>query len=242
MAVKARIEGHVFDLDTLCELFSAGDPQISKEDDGCYLGSHDMDGLIDEAGRLVETASRLLRRVVGVARALDSSFRPVALTGQYTDDSGDGKRHHVVAAAMAEIRVKAFAVGVVTTADGSPRQPVSPPQGPPYMQLVKAHPDVSDVLDILGKPSVSMTWVDLYKVYEVVRHNAGSDAALKAKAWVPESDISAFTGSANRPDVSGSEARHARLPGSSPKRTMTLAEGEAFIRKLVVAWWDSLSE
>ncbi|WP_427923848.1 hypothetical protein [Streptomyces sp. cg40] len=242
MAVKARIEGHAFDLDTLCELFSAGEPQISKENDGYYLGSHDLDGLIDDAGRLVEIASLLLRRVVGIARALDSSFRPVALTGQFMDDSDNGKRHHVVGAATAEIRAKAFAVGVVTTADGSPPPPPPPPQGPSYMQLVGEHPDVAEVLDILGKPSVSMTWVDLYKVYEIVRHNVGSDKALKAKAWVSDSDISAFTGSANRPDVSGSEARHARLPGASPKRTMTLAEGEAFIRKLVVAWWDSLNE
>ncbi|MFC4504085.1 MULTISPECIES: hypothetical protein [Streptomyces] len=238
MAVKARIEGHVFDLDTLCELFSVGDPQISKESDGYYLASDDLDGLLDESGRLIEISSLLLRRVVGVARALDGSFRPVTLTGQFTDDNG--KHHHVVALATAEVRLKAFAVGVVTTADQSTPQPPPPPQGPPYMKLIKAKTDVAEVLDILGKPTISMTWVDLYKVYEIVRHDVGNDKALKTKAWVPESDISAFTGSANRPDVSGSEARHARVAGASPKRTMTLAEGEAFVRKLVVAWWDSL--
>ncbi|MFE3269738.1 hypothetical protein [Streptomyces sp. NPDC059215] len=242
MAVKARLDGHAFDLDTLCELFAAGDPQVNKESDGLYyLASCELDGLIDDAGPLVETASLLLRRVVGVARALDSSFRPVTLTSQFTDDSGGGKRHHVVAAATMEIRARMSATGVVTAADQSPPPPPPPPQGPMYMELIKAHADVAEVLDILGRPSVSMTWVDLYKVYEIVRHNVGSDKALKGKGWVPDSDISAFTGSANRPDVSGSEARHARLPGAFPKRTMTLAEGEAFIRTLVVAWWDSLS-
>ncbi|MGW2783406.1 hypothetical protein ACWC3X_19470 [Streptomyces populi] len=240
MTVKARIEGHAFDLDTLCELFSDGDPQVSKETDGYYLASDDLDGLIGEGDHLVEIASLLLRRVVGVARALDGSFRPVALTGQFTDNNG--KHHHVVGLATAEIRFKAIAAGVVTTADQSLPQPPPPPQVPPYMQLIKANVEVAEVLDILGKPTVSMTWVDLYKVYEIVRHDVGNDKALKAKAWVPESDISAFTGSANRPDVSGSEARHARVSGASPKRTMTLAEGEAFVRKLVVGWWDSLIE
>ncbi|MFF4362966.1 hypothetical protein ACFY1U_35225 [Streptomyces sp. NPDC001351] len=242
MAVRARIEGHVFDLDTLCELFADGEPRVSKESDGYYLASDELDGLINEGGRLLEAASLVLRRVVGVARALDSRFRPVALTGQFTDDSGN--RHHVAVLGTAEERVKAFDVAVVKFANQSSppvQQPPPPPQGPLYMELIKTHSDVAEVLGILGKPSVSMTWVDLYKVYEIVRHNVGNDKALRAKGWVPDSDISAFTGSANRPDVSGSEARHARLPGASPKRTMKLTEGEAFIRTLVVAWWDSLS-
>ncbi|MGW6791880.1 hypothetical protein [Streptomyces chartreusis] len=100
---------------------------------------------------------------------------------------------------------------------------------------------MAEALEILGMPSVSLTWIDLYKVYEIVRDSAGSEQALKAKTWVPDGELSAFKASANRPDVSGSGARHARMGGGPPKLTMTLAEGEDFIRRLVVAWWNSLS-
>ncbi|MDX3185550.1 hypothetical protein ABT358_22150 [Streptomyces sp. NPDC000341] len=109
------------------------------------------------------------------------------------------------------------------------------------MQLASSNVDVAETLEILGRSSVSLTWVDLYKVYEIVRGNVGGDKQLKATQWVSSGDLSAFTASANRPDVSGSEARHARATGTGlPKRTMTLAEGEAFVRSLVLAWWNYL--
>ncbi|MFJ3777548.1 hypothetical protein ACIPX0_38240 [Streptomyces sp. NPDC090075] len=245
MVIKAKLEGHTFDLDALVELFRSGDPKVSKEDDGYYLGSSELDGLMDDGGQLVAAATRLLQKVTGVARILDSSFRPVSLPGTFVEDNGDGggRRHHVVLAATAEARSKVHGV-VIVTGGGQPEKPKSPPppEGPPYIQLAANHPDVAEALEILGKPSVSLNWVDLYKLYEIVRSNVGDEKALKATQWVSSGDISAFTASANRPDVSGSEARHARATGAGlPKQTMNLAEGEAFIRRLVEAWWNSLS-
>jgi hypothetical protein len=60
MTVKARLEGDVFDLDALVELFAEGEPRVSKESDGYYLASAQLDGLIDDGGRLVATGSLLL--------------------------------------------------------------------------------------------------------------------------------------------------------------------------------------
>lgn len=246
MAVKAKLEGHAFDLDALVELFRVGEPKVGKEDDGYYLTSSDLDGLMDDGGRLFEAATRLLQRVTGVARMLDSSFRPVTLPGTFVEDdgTGTGRRHHVVQADTAVARSKACAV-IVSTGDeqslASEPPPPPPPEGPPYIQLASSHPDVAEALEILGKPSVSLNWVDLYKLYEIVRDRVGNEQSLKAKKWVPNGELSAFKASANRPDVSGSGARHARMGGGPPKLTMTLAEGETFIRRLVVAWWNSLS-
>ena len=244
MAVKAKLEGHPFDLDTLVELFREGDPKVSKEDVGYYLSSSELNGLVGDSGRLFEAAARLLQRVTGVARMLDSSFPPVSLPGTFMEDdgTGTGRRHHVVQADTAVIRSKAYAV-IVSTGDGETpvsQPPPPPPEGLPYMQLASSHAEVAEVLEILGKPTVSLTWVDLYKLYEIVRDSAGNERALKAKKWVPDGELSAFKASANRPDVSGSDARHARMSGGPPKLTMNLAEGEAFIRKLVLAWWNSL--
>ncbi|NEB01227.1 hypothetical protein [Streptomyces sp. SID13726] len=247
MAVKAKLEGHTFDLDALVELFREGDPRVSKEEGGYYLNSAELGGLMDNGGRLFEAATNLLQRVTGVARVLDSSFRPVSLPGIFVEDDGTGnrRRHHIVQADTAVVRSKAYGV-VLSVSDGQspPCQPPppSPPEGPPYMQLASSHVDVAETLEILGRSSVSLTWVDLYKVYEIVRGNVGGDKQLKATQWVSGGDLSAFTASANRPDVSGSEARHARATGTGlPKRTMTLAEGEAFVRSLVLAWWNYLN-
>ena len=110
------------------------------------------------------------------------------------------------------------------------------------MQLAQKHSDVAEALDILGKQNASLDWVGLYKLYEIVRHNVGNEDALLAKDWVPRADIKAFTVSANRPDISGGEARHARMPGPPPKstRVMALSEAQHVIPTLVSHWLDSL--
>jgi hypothetical protein len=63
-------------------------------------------------------------------------------------------------------------------------------------------------------PAAPLGWVELYKVFEIVR-----DSAPKADlaTMVNAGDLKAFTASANRPDISGSDARHARIAGDPPK-------------------------
>jgi hypothetical protein len=47
---------------------------------------------------------------------------------------------------------------------------------------------------------------------------------------------------ANRSEVSGDLARHARLKGDPPRRTMTLGEARQLVGALVTRWLDWLRE
>ena len=60
------------------------------------------------------------------------------------------------------------------------------------------------------------------------------------RGWVTKDQISAFTASANRKEVSGDLARHARWKGDPPKRTMTLVKARQLIGSVVIAWLDWL--
>jgi hypothetical protein len=134
------------------------------------------------------------------------------------------------------LRFQASAAGVVVH-EGQQQTPVPP--GPKDIELAQSHPDVAEVLSVLGKDSPSLDWFDLYKVYEIVRDNVGGEAALSGKDWLPKRDIKAFTVSANRPDISGDQARHARSSGPPPKRTrpMTLSEAQQMIPSSSGAGW-----
>lgn len=56
MAVKAKLEGHAFDLDALVELFREGEPKVGKEEDGYYLASA-RGRRVSRLGRSVRTAT-----------------------------------------------------------------------------------------------------------------------------------------------------------------------------------------
>lgn len=237
MAVKATLEGHGSDLEKLVGLFRDGDPRVSKEDSIYYVTSVQFDGLFDDSRRLADAASRLLIHIIGISRALDASFRSVKLGGKYVESDGRGteRRRQIFQLETAYERNTAGSLKLVT--DGPWQTPV--PQGTVYMQLI-SEPDVAEVFAIFGSASTNLGWVDLYKVYEIVRHHVGGEKSLLTYPWVSKAEISAFTGSANRPDVSGDSARHARTSGRAPARTMTLTEGQEFIRNIVIAWLDSL--
>jgi hypothetical protein len=230
--IKARLAGHEFDLVTLGELFREGDPTVAADTEGYYLTFVAADDLMRDGSRLYEVASSLLHRVNGVGRVRGSEFRPVRLVGRFSDDAG--REHTVVLAETAEARASALPVRALV--DGQQVE-VPPPPGPGYVQLAAADPDVAEVLEILGKAEPAPDWVELYKVFEIVRSKV---SRLEKKGWVTSAEISAFTASANRPDVSGAQARHARMPGGRPKGTMTLIEARQMISILVTAWLDSL--
>jgi len=237
MAIKARLGDNSFDLETLARRFRQGDPQVSTDGEGYYLTSSRFDGLMHDGGKLVEMASSLLRKVNGVARVRDPGFRPVRLTGCFSDDAGNS---HVVVTYTGSAEVHLQASDATVVVDGQQQAP--PPRGPEDIQLSETNPDVDEALRILGKEGPSLSWFDLYKIVEILRRNVGGEKALDAKDWVPAGDIEAVTMSANRADISGDDARHARTSSSPSKRVrpMTLPEAQQVIDQLVARWLDSL--
>jgi hypothetical protein len=232
MLIKARLQGHEFDLLTLAELFRESDPAVASDDEGYYLSFTAPDGLLDDGARLSDAASVLLRRANGVARTLSSDFRPVGLTGRFSD--GTGRQHQVVLADTAEVRARA---NPVTVSMGGEQPPPPPAPGPGYVQLAQTHPDVAEILDILGNADPAPDWSDLYKIHEILLDNV---PGFYQRGWVTKDQISTFTASANRKEVSGDFARHARWKGDPPKRTMTLVEARQLIGSLVISWLDWL--
>jgi hypothetical protein len=232
--IMARLKGHEFDLLTLAELFREGEPAVATDDEGYYLSFSVPDELFRDGGGLHDAASVLLRRVNGVARTLSSDVRPVGLTGRFSDETG--RHHQVVLADSAEVRARANPVRVSVSGE----QPPPPPApGPGYMQLAQTDPDVAEVLDLLGNADPAPDWADLYKVHEILLDNV---PGFYQRGWVTRDQISTFTASANRREVSGDLARHARLKGDPPMRTMTLGEARRLIGALVTRWLDWLRE
>jgi len=231
---KAWLEGHEFDLETLRELFRAGDPLVAQDrSDGYYLESS---ALQDTNGQLDHSAAEpLVKRINGVARAADQGFRPVNLRGRYT--APDGTMSVVAIAGTAEARSRAWAAAVVVS--GGVPAPEPPPKGPRYVELAEQDADVADVLRVLGQPG-SLDWYDIYKAWEIVEHAVGGRRQVVARGWVTKADIDRLTASANQPGISGDEARHARMSGTpGPNRTMTMSEADALVRRLVASWIES---
>jgi hypothetical protein len=233
MPWKAWLVGHDFDLETLSELFGAGDPLVAHDQlNGYYVESL---GIVVSGGQPdVSSAEALVKRVNGAARALDPAFQTVQLRGRYT--SPDGTTSVVLLGDTAAMRDKATAGAVVI--DGVPA-PAPPPKGPRYLKLAQQDPDVADALRVLGQPG-PLDWYDIYKTWEIVGNAIGGPKQVAAHGWATEADINRLTASANHPGISGDDARHARMKGNPGQNlTMTMEEADSLVRRLVANWIES---
>jgi hypothetical protein len=234
---KAWIEGHPFDLETLQELFSAGDPLVAQDaSDGYYLEwvtLENSDGHIDSIG-----TQALVKRINGIGRAADSGFQPVSLTGRYAGP--DGQVTVVGSAAVTMGRAKIKAVATVLDSNGIPvPAPSLRPKGPRYAKVANEDSDASDALRVLGQ-SDPLDWYDIYKAWEIVEEAVGGRRQVEQRGWATQSDIDRLTASANHPGISGDQARHARMRGKpGANRSMTMREAEGLVRRIVANWIES---
>jgi hypothetical protein len=236
VTTKAWLEGHQFDLQDLAELLAEGDVRVvhDEAEDAYYLTAPEIDNP-PSGTTFYEAAEQLIGRINGLGRVGSADFRPVKLTGRYGTPNGD---HIVVSAGTSEIRIRGSAAAVVIGPAGHP-EPAPPLPWPGRFVLAATHPEVAEVLEIMGRAE-PLGWIVLYKVHEIVRDAIKPDR-IPDRGWATRADDSAFTSSANRADVSGAGARHARNPGTPPTRTMSLAEGRSFVSDLVAKWLGSLA-
>ncbi len=94
--------------------------------------------------------------------------------------------------------MNATGCSVVTGPDGQPK-PDPPSPWPNRFALAATHPDVDEVLDIMGSPE-PLGFVELFKVHEIIVDSI-QPKKIHNLGWATKSDDSALTGSANRPDV-----------------------------------------
>ncbi|MCA1704620.1 MAG: hypothetical protein LC808_15700 [Actinobacteria bacterium] len=175
-------------------------------------------------------AERILPLINGAAKALDAKYQAVRLSGQFRNDQG---LHAVVLGGTVSGRSKVRAGRVLI--NGIPAEP-PPSPARAWQALAATNINVADALRLLGAVA-PLDWVALYKLAEIVKDDVGKTRIL-SEGWATEEQLSAFGAAANRPDVSGDLARHARVAGGAPKVTMTLDEGSRFVGDLLRTWLE----
>ncbi|MFI6509652.1 hypothetical protein ACIBCT_18755 [Streptosporangium sp. NPDC050855] len=123
---------------------------------------------------------------------------------------------------------------VVIDGQAQPR----PAPGDAIVAAALVHPDIAEALRILGRRPLD--WVELYKLIEIIKKNI-EPIELHKTGWVISPQLNRFTENANRQELVGPTARHARLKGSKGSLPLPLGEAQELIRGIVADWINSLS-
>jgi len=79
-------------------------------------------------------------------------------------------------------------------------------------------------------------WVNLYKIYEIVRDDVGGDDKVVKNGWATKNEIKRFTQTAQSRDALGDAARHASAKFKSPSKPMSLSEAMSLIKIVLENW------
>jgi hypothetical protein len=232
---QVELTGHQFDLEDLPRWFTAPELRVVEQDGRFLLEAERFDDL-HESAAVHAAAYELLPRIIGVAKLKNGSFRDVAVGSaiRELDEEGRERSHLVLLAGTAELRAKASGVLVKVGEDELSAPAPGSLDTDQWLRAAKADPEAQEVLDILGgRPH---DWVNLYKVYEIVR----SRADVKSSGWASDNELTRFTRTANHPDAAGQGARHGRMSAYPPPKPMSLSEADALVGRIVIAWLGSL--
>lgn len=221
-----QLQGQEFELDTLTRLFSLPRLSIIKEEDNYLLKSDSFSALTD-AHEVYKCALNMLPLINGAGGLQFEGFQRVGID-VVVEVKEDGTRSSI--GYMSATIVARCHVTLDTRS--SPSDPTSAEE---WVGLANKHEKVAKALRILGTREKS--WVELYKLYEVVHSDVGSK--IIDDGWATRKKLSQFTHTANSAGSIGDDARHAKEDTTPPTSPMPLAEAETLIRGLVMRWLRS---
>lgn len=91
---------------------------------------------------------------------------------------------------------------------------------------------------VLAAPD-QKSWVNMYRIHEVIEADVGSENALKRQCWGSAQDLKRFKHSANSVTVGGDSARHGKEVEQPPKHPMSVDEAADYLNYVLQSWLSS---
>lgn len=229
-----ELRGEKFDLEELPKRFSS-DRLSVREIGGSYFLVSDQFNALSEENEIYDMAETFIERINGIMKIVMGNYRPASI-GAVVQIDKQGKEHR-------SIRIKPEPIVVRVKTSGKV-QIVTPGSQEEHIQngreiadeqfwaeAADKHNNVEKVLKLFIK---ELTWDILYKIWEVIEEDRGSD--VFNKNWATEARVELFTQTANNYLAIGEDARHAHEKWDPPKNPMEINDARALIKTIAVSW------
>lgn len=239
MLWQIELEGHVDQLNKLAQIFRFPEAQILQEGERYYLRSDQLEPQLTyrEVGLLSE---HLLAALNGAIRLTHPEFDPIIRRG-FHRLRDDGAKEIVAWIQGDSLLGGALGIAQVYDNDGQIVQ-TQPPEDLEriWLRLAISNTTVSKVLRLFGNNGNDHDWVSLYRIYEVIKEDVGTQL-MHTDRWTTKSVITNFCRTANHPAAAGDLARHGATNDQPPPNPMALSEARSLIELLLHRWLDHKS-
>lgn len=239
MKWEVHITGDLSALQHLARSLIGNDPSIRHQNNGYILHSRILDPISDSHALRLE-ADRILSSLSGVARVLLDTDRPLQVS-HIEQVHDDGTRNIIIQPEPATARASTNPPSVIISGpDGTIVEEHHPadPTGP-WASAALFNEEVAKALRLRNAGSLS--WADLYRLYEVLESGAGGKDFIISRGWASETEITRFRRTANSVKATGDSARHGVESTEPPPKPMKLSEGRTLVDRLLEQWLNWLT-
>lgn len=230
---EARLAGPVNAIAEMARQFTGRELNITNEG---ILRSSTLDKA-DGPDAVRSEANRIAVALSGICRLLIGSEQPIRVDA-LTQILDDGKRNIFMTLEPAVFRITGSLIStVVTRADGSVQERRASDPAPKWLSAALTDPTIAKALAL--RDAKSLSWTDLYRLFEVISAGLGGDNQLISNGWTSRAIISRFKHSANSVTVAGDDARHGVETTNPPSNPMSHGEAKAFVDGLLRHWFES---
>lgn len=201
-----------------------------EEDQGDFLlqSSHIQEA--DSFHAVQPLVHSLLEQINGALVAADIRHKP--LTADIQQIGPNGKRTLFGRASLTG-RVSVWANVTVRRANGTIERESLGDVVWRWVKTGEADAEASRVLRLLAKGN---DWVNLYRVYEIIRTDVGGDKRIVQHGWATGKGLELFRRTAQHPQAIGDDARHGVSRGQPPAKPMTPKTARSLVRGLCRRW------
>lgn len=241
---KVRLLGNVTDLELLAKDIAIGPFRVRYEEDQGYFYESDTLEKLQSDFEVKTQATIEIACLAGLVKLHYGSSEGLGPDVVYKNNGNGTRTIYIDTVEKIQIRdfmdAKAFRVdenGIFQEVAENPSTRIAT-RISAAQALAASDGSVAKVLRLLGAKD-AITWVGLYRIYEVVEKDAGGQHALEKKAEVDAMLLKRFKHSANSPHVGGDSSRHGSETSDPPKESIDIVRAESFVKQLVKDWLSS---
>lgn len=222
-------------LDQLAQTFAGRNPSVTRRDNEFLLRSRSIDQMTN-AAEVRNEAVRIIEVLSGFSRVMLQADTSLGL-GSVAEVTPSGSRSVFAQPKPAVLTITGgLASVVVTHADGKVEEHRPADSAPSWLARALGNPEAARALRLRDVGSLS--WTDLYRLFEVIVAGAGGKDQVVSKRWATLDEMQRFKHSANSLTVAGDQARHGIESTMPPANPMSLFEARAFVEGLLRSWFE----
>jgi hypothetical protein len=226
--VLVQISGDKLDIEDLQLELKNFRWKIIEEQNNYFLTSDILDSC-DDNTEIISKANDFLDIINGAAKIIHEDHIKVTTNSiRRINENGNGFIHHVMISETARARSRCSAI-VISKENNQEELKTTVIED--WLLKADVHKSVKNALHFFNENET--TWINLYKVYDIIEEDLGGEKALLRFF---QDGIKDFKYIANNYLAIGDHARHANQKHPAPKRILTLNEAYSIIKNLFEKW------